>query len=259
MHRRAHCILAAVLFSLVACVHAEPKTARHGAVTVGDTLSALSEDGQPQTLRIEAVSLDPTDAEGEVFLYDVSFLDDTDHRWKPFCQPDLEGHTTALPLQGSWDARGNYVPSDTVITFACTKGVLAKCVRWGYKPWKVVNGRSLRDHHQACTRMARADYCGDGISHTRDGTLIDLHDGLGIQKPDPGPDLRFEAGWAPEGATYIRRARYAEPLEQLVSECPDRLKGRTALDFPGLEPTDVLTRWPQTLLLNESAPKTVAP
>jgi ADYC domain-containing protein len=47
-------------------------------------------------------------------------------------------------------------------------------VRFGYKPWREAAGKPRWDYHQACVRMVRADYAGDGIGHTRDGTLIDL-------------------------------------------------------------------------------------
>ena len=71
----------------------------------------------------------------------------------------------------------------------------------GYKPWKTVGGVSLRDHHQTCTRVLRADYCGNGVSHTQDGTLINIWDTLPAPGPIqqravlPPPGMRFEAGW----------------------------------------------------------------
>jgi len=239
---------------LSGCVHAV-----EGALKPGATLSAVSEAGVPLKLRIDAVKPDPQDTLGEVLLYDVSFLDETDQQWKALCLPDREGHTTAIPLQGSWNQRGEYRASDALITFACTNGVIAKCVRWGYKPWKTVNGQSLEPFHYACTRMARADYCGNGHGHTRDGTLIDVSDVLGLQKPTASDTLVLEAAWSPDGATYVNRARYAEPLEELFAECPERLKGHTALDLPGLTPEQIRSRWPQTLLFNSSVPKTERP
>ena len=45
---------------------------------------------------------------------------------------------------------------------------------------------SLASYHQACTRMARADYCGDGTSHTQDGTWIEYYDKLIKVKPEVG-------------------------------------------------------------------------
>jgi len=70
-------------------------------------------------------------------------------------------------------------------------------MRSGYKPWKVVNGQSLWAYHQACTRMMRADYCGDGRPHTREGTPIYIDDRL-IHNPQekdqepPDPRMTFE-------------------------------------------------------------------
>jgi hypothetical protein len=82
--------------------------------------------------------------------------------------------------------------------------------------------------HQSCTRMARADYCGDGTSHTREGTWINIWDTL----PAPGPIQRhgllpplgmvFEAGWNTGGAVCLSRARWLLD-DTLVSLCPDRL------------------------------------
>ncbi len=127
-------------------------------------------------------------------------------------------------LSGEWDRTGKHIDNDRV-TVACTSGVLAKCVRWGYKPWQTVQGVSLRDYHQTCTRMARADYCGNGISHTKDGTAIDLYDRLGIQQPEPQDNLEmiFEAAWGIDGAVLLARTRYPEGLAQLQSECPEKL------------------------------------
>jgi hypothetical protein len=47
--------------------------------------------------------------------------------------------------------------------------------------------------------MVRTDYAGEGVAHTRYGTMIDLFDRLGIQQPGvdpPGRTLAFEAAWA---------------------------------------------------------------
>jgi hypothetical protein len=79
-------------------------------------------------------------------------------------------------------------------------------------------------HHEACVRMLRADYCGDGRSWTRDGTLIDIWDDDGIQKPDTlaDPTFSFEAGWGPEGAVCVARTRIPEKLTlpEISTMCP---------------------------------------
>lgn len=82
-------------------------------------------------------------------------------------------------------------------------GVIAKCVAWGYEPWE--HGPDL---HQACTRLARADYCGDGVPHTENGTLIDVYDPRGILEPEG--DMDFEAGWGPDGAVCVSHPRYLD-------------------------------------------------
>ncbi len=78
-----------------------------------------------------------------------------------------------FPLRGHWTPAGAHAPSETRITLSCTTGVLAKCVRLGYQPWKrAPDGTTLRPYHQACTRALRADYCGDGTPPTRDGMAV---------------------------------------------------------------------------------------
>jgi len=216
----------------------------------GAVLVAQDETGAAVTLRVEGVTSDPRDPDGDVFLYQLS-VRTPDSPWHTYCLPDKEGRTLALPLQGSWNSSRNHVDSDA-ITFACTNGVLAKCVRWGYKPWKTVNGVSLADYHQACVHVAPADYCGDGQAHTRNGTLIDVWDKLGIQKRDPSQGLLFEAAWSPRGAVYVQKPRYGETLESLVASCPDRLGGHTALEAPGLDEQEIVKRWPEALLFTES-------
>ncbi len=205
------------------------------------------------TLRIDGVEKDPRDPDGEVFLYEASYRDPADGGWKPFCLPDREGKNRAIPLQGWWNSARYHVPSSEIITFACTNGSIGKCVRFGYKPWKTVNGVSLADYHQACVHMVPADYCGDGHGHTRNGTEIDIYDRLGIQKREPAPDMLFEAAWSPRGAVYLRRPRFGgEKLEELVGECPERLHGRTPLDGPTLDAQPTLDRWQDALLITES-------
>jgi hypothetical protein len=64
--------------------------------------------------------------------------------------------------------------------------------------------------HQTCTRLARADYCGDGVPHTENGTLIDVFDPAGIQVGVDDPALSFEAGWSPDGAVCVSAPRFSK-------------------------------------------------
>ena len=120
------------------------------------------------------------------------------------------GDELGLFVDGVWDetgARRDALSDDPTMThtFSCAAGVIAKCVAWGYTPYEVGV-----DAHQTCTRLARADYCGDGQPHTADGTLVDVFDTLGVMEPDLSVDLEFEAGWGPRGATCVSRPRYLE-------------------------------------------------
>jgi hypothetical protein len=117
----------------------------------------------------------------------------------------------AIPLRGTWDAQGYHVESNNRFTFACRRGVLSKCYRWGYRPWDNRNGVSLAPYFQTCSRMARADFCGDGIAHTVDGTWIDGYDrftvdpaggltGAGVLDYADKDSMLIEAAWGPDDA-----------------------------------------------------------
>lgn len=107
-------------------------------------------------------------------------------------------------VEGAWDERGAHSNLSGTFTYSCIDGVIAKCVDWGYAPWRVGAAR-----HAACTRLARADYCGDGNPWTLDGTSIGLSDTLGVRAFTPGSALSFEAAWGPGGAVCVNETRYA--------------------------------------------------
>jgi hypothetical protein len=120
----------------------------------------------------------------------------------------------AIPASGSWDQYGTFNSAPRQFTFLCLTGVAEKCVRWGYRYWEP----QYADYHQACTRMARKDFCGNGESHTVDGTLIDLYDRRGLdgdpafinQTPAATPALAFEAAWPAKGsALCLSKLRWA--------------------------------------------------
>ena len=192
----------------------------------GASFYAVDEQGNRLDFQIQSVELDPEDPDQEIYLYTVLVRDSINSQWQNLCEPDRNNLAKAIPLQGAWDEAGNYIESAETITFGCTSGVLAKCVRFGYKPWKTVEGRSLRDFHQACTRMVRADYCGNGNPHTREGTPIDIYDALNIQSPTPNSGMVFEAAWTPDGAVFVNRTRWSETAAAILQECPEKLNGR---------------------------------
>jgi hypothetical protein len=188
---------------------------------IGYVFQGRLDDGDTLPLRIDAMTLA---GEGtDVFArYSVSYPSEAG--WVPLCGVDDDGApVAAVPLEGRWDYRqgvaggGAWIPDAHAFTFACEGYVLAKCVDLGYKPWAVgricdteAKGQpcvkaTLRPFHQACTRALRADYCGDGTSHTHDGVTLSLYDGIGI-RVDSEP-LILEAEWTGAGARCVAALR----------------------------------------------------
>ncbi len=217
-----------------------PSVVLTGTSVKGAVLTNIDSQGRSVTLKIQDVQRDPKDPEGEVYLYTVVSQNAPTAPWQNICQRDRDNVAKAIPLSGQWDEKGNHINNERT-TFACTNSALAKCVRWGYKPWKTLQGQSLRDYHQACTRMVQADYCGTGVAHTQDGTQIDVYDRLEIQRPTNRSGMEFEAAWNPEGAVAIRRTRFPETLAQIKRECPERLKPLHRPLTPNTEDTDTAT------------------
>jgi hypothetical protein len=172
---------------------------------------------------------DPTRT-GNTFLYTLEQWDSDGGSWRPACPADSDGRKVAIPLAAIWDEHGDRSVSNTLFTFGCTNGAIAKCYRWGYRPWVTGYGDMVA-MHWTCTRLARADYCGNGVSHTHDGTMINVWDTL----PPPGPIQRhggllppfgmlFEAGWNTAGAVCLSRARWLlDDGPAIAQMCPDRL------------------------------------
>jgi hypothetical protein len=176
-------------------------------------------DGKPVRIRIAAITPDPNDK--TLLLHDFR-IEGTN---RPLCGPDSDGLQVGFPLEGRTAPDGRFLEAEPgVFELTCTSGAQAKCVRFGYRPWQQTpDGQSMRNYHDACVRMARADYCGDGRSWTRAGTLIDVWDEHGIQKSETqgDPSFSFEAGWTPAGAACVARTRIPETitLDQLKATC----------------------------------------
>lgn len=128
-------------------------------------------------------------------------------------------------VPGYWDESATYHAADeqgVVASYTCVDGMIGKCVNWGYASW--IAGSDL---HAACVRMGTADYCGTGVSFTKDGTAIDFYDNQALQTPEGDESFLFEGGWSPSGAVCVNRPRYAaistagEPvLPSCFSELP---------------------------------------
>jgi hypothetical protein len=200
---------------------------REGAELIGAAL-VVAVGGQTIRVRLAGVEKDPRDPIGEILLYDFRRVD-ADGREQPLCDPDPDGRRLGLPLVGRTDAAGVLQPADGgTFELVCTAGAQGKCVRFGYAPWRQASdGRAMIDWYNACVRMVRGDYCGDGRPFTRNGTLIDIYDRIGVQTSDQDPSMRFEAIWRPDGAVCVAHPRIPEiiDLAGLARICP-RLVGR---------------------------------
>jgi hypothetical protein len=176
---------------------------------------------------------------------------------KPLCGTELvlgldsakEVPVAAIPLIGAWnpfagEATGGARTSSSpnVVTFACLNGALGKCAHdLGYRPWELLppacatcRPTTKASLHQACTRMIRADYCGDGTPHTIAGTKIDLYDRYGFNKYDGGDAAySYEAAWDEQGATQLNCARAAELFPVLsAATCPSLARKNPQVCWP---------------------------
>lgn len=199
----------------------------------------LTQPGATTGLRMEVVdainaaSVASPDAEekwdssGDTFLYRVRYGPSYALPTTELCAQSAgpAGWAWAVPLKGVFNSvTGNRADSTSVFTLGCESGVIAKCYRWGYKPWMdgPLTGKVTLAHH-ACTRMARADYCGNGTSYTQDGTPIRPWDSLVPNIiPAPATDggtagVTFEAGWHGSGPACLSHWRWKHlPAQQCV-------------------------------------------
>jgi hypothetical protein len=209
----------------------EGRAARlHPRELVGVTWTSQACDaGHCETIvyRIAGVSQDTSTntmpqhgGNGDVWLYRVEYaLASAPAQWHTACDQGDPDAAMGIFVDGQWSEDGTWNPDGW--TFSCLDGVVAKCVRsWGYKPWKTLRSPvhgdvGLQPLHQACTRAARADYCGDGASHTRDGTLVDMFDVYGFNVREDVPGFAEESTFDEHGALSVSVPRWpmATPTE----------------------------------------------
>ena len=214
----------------------------------GTQVLASLEDGSTTTYRIDQVTYDSSIGTN---LYLLSYYDGA--TWQPACGKDPTGAYTkgvanapipSIAFSDTWNLVNgfNIVLDPDLFTFSCVNAAIGKCVVWGYQRWSTrqeCNGgnckvQDLSFFHQACTRLVRADYCGNGKPHTRNGTSIDVSDSIGIQNKDGVAGFSLEADWRHDGAHCIRHTRwtkadptqdtaYATDMAYVTAVCPDRL------------------------------------
>lgn len=161
--------------------------------------------GDGRTVDLWVASLTPPAPGDDVWRYLVRYWDTARQEWHPICIRNDRTHAPAIPVLGRWDYRsgvptgGAKLDEPGVFTFACEGSAITKCLHMGYKPWaSSPDGQGLAAHHQACTRVIRADYCGDGTSYTVDGQWVNVWDNVGIQFDTE--DWYVEAEWDEAGA-----------------------------------------------------------
>lgn len=202
------------------------------AVEMGDTVfDATLEDGTAAAVRIDSFSMTGLMGSYDVTLYEVSYVTRDMEDFEPLCGLDETGYPIqAIALAGTWDlgegvrGGGDWIEDPASFTLACRRYALAKCVEAGYGPWAtpdmIVGGSvisvPLRPYHQACTRMMRADYCGNGTSYTVDGTLVNFYDDVGIRMDSEAWD--FEAEWDGDGALCASTARITRALPACAAD-----------------------------------------
>ena len=200
---------------------------------VGAIFTAALDDGEEIDVRIDDVHRNPEHNNKDTYLYEVSY--ETDGGWLPLCGVDeLDEPIAAIALEGRWDftagteTGGSHVDDESAFTFACRGYVLAKCVEAGYKPWKKTmvctpgegcQMSTLAAHHQTCTRMLRADYCGNGISHTVDATPVNFYDDFGVRYDSQ--DWAVEAEWDEDGAICAVTGRISGEAPECVDWLDD--------------------------------------
>jgi hypothetical protein len=209
------------------------------------------------TYRVVAATQDTSEStmpeysdNGDVWLYQVQHTTaagPAEGDWLSTCGSDGGEPVRRLFVDGRWGPDGSFDPRG--YTFSCPTGVVSKCVgSWGYKPWKAVetgDGRrvDLGPLHRACVRAARADYCGDGVPHTRDGTLVDMLDiyGLNVREGDTG--FESEATFDPDGATWMAKERWPERGARNLTEMCDGMRRNAGGGAP------LITVWSNTAAL----------
>jgi hypothetical protein len=169
-------------------------------------------------------------------------LDAPKHQPSKFCgqwlDPKNPIRMTLYALSGAVDNQGLFRSQAGHVTFACglttqrrhpdedewsALGALGKCMDWpnenggyGYPPTGLPGGSNAL--FESCIRMVRGDYCGDGVSHTKDGTMIDPYLTSSLPKHIVLPAFILEANWNPAGAICIVHARYVS----LPPACQDK-------------------------------------
>jgi hypothetical protein len=175
-----------------------------GTDLVGSVLNGERGDGSRLKVRIQGAGV----GSDGVWRYDFLYKPGVENIWEVLC-PQGPG----VVVSGRWNyaegvaGGGAFTRDSSVFTVGCANSAVQKCVGLGYRPWELfgtfgtISGVEL---HTSCVRAIRGDFCGDGRSHTTNGRLINIYDGVGVQGDTETWPL--EAEWTPNGARCISAA-----------------------------------------------------
>lgn len=185
---------------------------------IGAKLEGVTTDGEATLLHIAGAAVG-VGANRDLLYFAVYAADHAG--WTPLCGADSHGDPIpAIAVPGTWNhdagqyGGGAWFGDERSFSFACRGSSIAKCMEAGYKPWTDPNssrghirnrgesGLERSNHLQACVRMLRADYCGDGTSHTVNGRTIEFWDSMGMHTKASN-NFTFEAAWTADGVTVF--------------------------------------------------------
>jgi hypothetical protein len=203
---------------------------KSGSQLVGSSWTGVLSNGTTLSMRMDSVTAG-TGANTDVYMYGISYQ--SAGVWTLLCGKDANSvPILAIPITGTFNyavgvtGGGSFTNDATKFTFGCRGTAIAKCVEMGYKPWKsaATATGNLTNHHVACTRLLRADFCGNGTTYTVNGTQVNIYDSLGIQADTMG--WAFEAEWTPNGHRCAAKGvKY-------------RVKVKSGKDAPCIQETD---------------------
>jgi hypothetical protein len=225
------CSNASVKDAELVCVRSDGTVLR-GRDLEGVSLEATLDDGAKVPLRITSIG----EREGGLFSYFIVAADSGESA----CPVAAGASPDAFALAEPHDlATGAPLADPGAIHFACRGSALYSCLSAGYRPWtnltETLGDRQLEQPGapflQACARLVRGDYCGDGTSHAPAGASVAFWDTFGVNDEPSGEaaaGLELEGEWSTNGASCITRVRWPEALEWVSAHCPERLADRSA-------------------------------
>jgi hypothetical protein len=173
-----------------------------GATVVGQA-HCLGGGHQLAAIKLTIRALAPRRIGANVQTYDLEVEDRGE-----MVDACLDSDDLAVAVNGYWDETGAHVIDGRSFSFACTKRDVVTCLDEGYvdDPGDPTRYALFK----ACTRMLRADYCGNGESHTRTGTFVTIYDNKRIAEDRHLDPLAFEAAWNADGAVCMARPRWPD-------------------------------------------------